>query len=318
MVSAPSLPETTLAPISLISLLSRRNQLAVNQGIIGQQAAYDNGKYMGSFDRSDYDAFKSVIADALGSEAFCDERKIPYSTDSAVLIDQAQMQLNLSDETKARILESLKPEEIIPHLMYADAAEAAVWARVRDLSQEVFDAHCTGTVRALVLREDANRAKRPERSAKERSYEPAADNAKTQSAIAFRETLSALLLREWHTAIAVTEPFALDRLAAISDFTEKFQRSGYVMSDGGLSQQMADRIAEIEAKMPGQVALVRTKLLAAVERENTNFPFELEKRGTPEFLELLTPSKKVVFAAEQGSVTMNYLPAVMTAVLIAE
>jgi len=296
--------------------MSRRNQLAVQQGIIGQQATYENGKYIGSLDRSDYDAFKSVIADALGSEAFCDERKIPYSTDSAVLIDQAQMQLNLSDDTRSRIIESLKPEELIPHLMYADAAEAAVWARVRDLSQDIFDAHCTGTMKAMVIREDANRAKRPERSPKERSYEPAADNAKTQAAIAFRETLSALLLREWHTAIAVTEPYELDRLAAISDFTEKFQRSGYVMSDDGLSQQMADRITEIEEKLPGQVALVRSKLLAAVERENTNFPFGLEKRGTPEFLELLTPSKKVVFVAEQGSVTMNYLPSAMTAVLI--
>jgi len=176
MVSSPSFLETALAPIPLLNLLSRRNQLAVQQGIIGQQAKYENGKYMGSVDRSDYDAFKSVIADGLGSEAFCDERHIPYSTDSGILIDKAQMQLNLSDETKARILDSLKPEELIPHLMYADAAEAAVWARVRDLSQDIFDAHCTGTVKAMVLREDANRLKRPERSAKERDYDPAADN----------------------------------------------------------------------------------------------------------------------------------------------
>ena len=45
------------------------------------------------------------------------------------------------------------------------------------------------------------------------------------------------------------ESFALDLLVALSDFIEKFHRSGCVMSNSGLSQNMVNRLDQRQSSV---------------------------------------------------------------------
>lgn len=330
MVTTPE--KETLAAVSIAQLSARKSQQAV-RGIVGSKSQTVGDKSM-QVQRTNGEAFYALLTDTFGWEQFCSERSIPHDAAALSLVDQACLELEISQAFREETLSKLNLAECAPALMYTPQGEQGVWARIREVAPDIYEATCPSTTKRMVQRVADEKAQKQERYANspkpqaESKFVPAPNTAETQAIIAFRNSLTASKLRTWKTVVSVLEPFDSDKLGRISNFTAKFQHHGYEVDDrglrevGGLTAEMQSRLERLqavyEADLVAASALLMPALEAALEVGVVTFPrlkVELHLAGEVGNF-IVSYGETPVLRVLDGVMQSNYLPASVMALLL--
>lgn len=337
VIEAPA--PVDLKPIQLDDMLSAFGKDAM-RGIAGTRTTYNpTTKRRETEERTPGETFAKFAKGAYGIENFCKNNGIPFAGSADYLVNKAALELDLSPEFKAEILSGIKREECVAPVILATESEAAAWKRVYELAPETFAAVASPTMQATIA-QDASviaqakaktletlgitmKTAEPTRDPVKLGYEPAPATPETAALGAFRDSLTASQLREWATAVQVNEPQNTDKQKWVADFTAKFQKSGYEMSDGGMSVGMAKRLTEVQQQLEPEVAQLRTEMAATINQMLSHAPtvegkdykkldaqsLGLTIKGNEGNFEVKGANGKLLMLAKDGDVTINRLPA---------
>ena len=337
VVEAPA--PVDLKPIKLDNLLSEFGQDAM-RGITGTRNTYNpSTKSRGSEERTPGETFAKFAKGAYGIENFCKDNSIPFQGSADYLVNKTALELDISPEFKAEILSGIKREECVAPVTLATETEVAAWKRVYELEPETFAAVASPAVQETIA-QDASviaqaKAKtlemmgitmktvEPTRDPAKLGYEPAPATPETAALMEFRDSLTASQLREWATAVQVNEPQNTDKQKWVADFTAKFQKSGYEMSDGSMSVGMAKRLTEVQQQMGPDVQQLRTEMAATINQMLSQAPnvegkdykkleatkLGLTIKGNEGNFEVKGATGKLLMLAKEGEVTINRIPA---------
>jgi len=323
--------QETATAVSIAQLSARKSQQAV-RGIFGSKNQIVRDKSM-QVQRTNGEAFYALLTDVFGWQQFCSERHIPHDAAALSLIDQAGLELELSADFQQETLSKLDVTQCAPALMYTPQREEGVWARLREIAPDLYEATCPATTKRMVQRTADEKAQKQERYANspkpqaESKFVPAPQTAETQDIIAFRNRLTASKLRTWKTIVSVLEPFDTDKLGRIGDFIAKFQHHGYEVDDrtlrevGGLAAEMQSRLGRLraiyEADLTAASALLIPALEAALDVGVVTFPrlnAELHLSGAVGNF-IVSHGETPVLTVRDGVMQANHVPASVMAVI---
>ena len=340
VLETPAKASSEVKPIALDALLSQPSQDAM-RGITGMKSTYNptlNRKE--TEPRSPGEAFRNLAQGAYGAENFCKQHDIPVQGSADYIINKSALELDIPPEFKEKILSGIDRDQCIPAVQAASGSDLPVWKRVNEQAPGTYEAKAPVAVQSDLATDKTMLAsakaatlsqmgvtlklREPEAQSKAAGYEPAPNTPATKAATTFRDSLSMSNLREWETAVRVTEPFNTDKLQGIQDFSEKFQRTGYQMSDGGISAGMATRLASVEQTMKPDVTALRARVTESVQSVLSQAPEDAKGKRTVEapklglkfqgdkegnFTVKSLESGKLLALRKDGDMTINRLPA---------
>ena len=336
----PPVPPAEVKPVALDALLSQSSQDAM-RGITGMKSTYNptlNRKE--TEPRSPGESFRNLAQGAYGAENFCKQHDIPVQGSADYIINKSALELDIPPEFKEKILSGINREECIPAVQAASGSDLPVWKRVAEQAPGTYEAKAPEATKSDLANDSTMLAsakattlsqmgvtlkpREPEAQSKAAGYDVAPNTPATQQAVAFRDNLSASNIREWETAVRVAEPFNTDKIQGIQDFGEKFQRTGYQMSDGGISEGMATRLGTIEQTMKPDVTALRDRVTESVQSVLSQVPEDAKGKRTVEapklglkfqgdkegnFTVKALDSGKLLALCKDGEMTINRLPA---------
>ncbi len=321
MIATPTKTSTVqdVKSISLDMLMSQKNRDTL-RGVVGMDSEQIGDRYVRG-DRTPENALYAMARDCFGVERWCKQNGLP-AEEALVYFDKTAFELGLSEAYKQKEHDSLKPETCLPSVLLAsNKGDLLLWARVKECAPILYEQHCPPTMKDLVEREKVRRGTEPgsTRMVDHHRFHVPPNTQETQSAIAFRDHLTASLLREWRLYVmGIVDPFNVEKLKQINDFIAKFQRTGYhldtpiLKETGGLTTEMVVRLKDIEQTMKHDLAegkeVLRQIIKVVTERLGNEIlyhpsGFQITVRGSDMGFEILVGEKVAVIATESDVVT---------------
>ena len=100
------------AAVSLAQLSARKSQQAV-RGIVGSKSQAVGDKLI-QVQRTNGEAFYAFLTDTFGWEQFCSERSIPHDAAALSLVEQACLDLEISESFREETLEQTEARGVCP------------------------------------------------------------------------------------------------------------------------------------------------------------------------------------------------------------
>ena len=220
--------------------------------------------------RSPYQAFADGLRDLYGNFNFCKSFKIPFEGDVVAMLDEMRWQLSIPDSYQASILADQSTEEMLPSIAYTKQGLSGVWRKIHDLDLALYDSLCPIMDKGVVA-QAINRSQNSNWPSAQPSEDAANLNLEdNQQALAFRDSLSVGLIREWFVATQILDPYNSDLLRRIEVFREKFSIHGYNFSGNafrasqGLSQKSADSLLRVKVQYEELLSRLRGLLVSKI------------------------------------------------------